>query len=372
MSNHVGELIRALRGGVGTSSRADFIRELIERASADKAKGNAPTEDQLRHLEELLEKPGATDGFSPEVRRSLEGFVRPTAPLAPVETLLPDLQRLGDPRELPARFAADFVLLREQLVDRAGLAGAERADRAFEFFARYAERFVELLESQKAQARTPQPFPPVGQAERAELVKDFVKQLETLGFGALREVRTGKDALQLAREILLAATVREAERRAGFKVFEAPSWDAPRTYAPDAPTVSSAAEQAAAPSGLSANVPVQDLGQSANARDRRPEVDSTAVRAEQVRSQLDGTRALPRQPDLVRRDDVSTDWRRLFGRARDKVLGPNMLWNWLHRFRSGAEEDGEARERDDIDKIAFGAAMFLIGVAVIVIVVVSL
>ncbi len=53
-----------------------------------------------------------------------------------------------------------------------------------------------------------------------------------------------------------------------------------------------------------------------------------------------------------------------------KRLGPNMLFNWLHRFRSKPGET--ALDKAKWDRLSFGALMFLIFVTLVVIVLVAL
>ena len=52
--------------------------------------------------------------------------------------------------------------------------------------------------------------------------------------------------------------------------------------------------------------------------------------------------------------DARGEWTGAFLRVRDKVLGKNMLWNFLHRYRRGADADEEGHiGNDPIDKLTF-------------------
>ncbi|MFP2911822.1 Immediate early protein ICP0, partial [Pyxidicoccus sp. 3LFB2] len=57
-------------------------------------------------------------------------------------------------------------------------------------------------------------------------------------------------------------------------------------------------------------------------------------------------------------------------RAKNRRLGPKMLWNVLHRFRS-SEEDGAVAEAN-WDRATFGAMLALAAIALLVAALVSL
>ncbi|MBI3184335.1 MAG: hypothetical protein HYZ28_19550 [Myxococcales bacterium] len=369
MGSNISELIQALKSRNTTRAAPEYIRGLIERAYAESARGSAPSQADLAQVQELLRSPGMTDGFNAELKKSIEGFVRgnlKAAPAPSVDQLTPDLTRLKNAQEVPARFASDFVVVRDQLIDRQGLTATEKASRAFEFFSRYAERFVTLAgESQRLGSQ--------GNPD-SQAAEKFLDVLKGAGFDQMTEIRTGRDALAVARALLMAGTPAEVARRASLQAFDAPSWESPRHYAPSAPA-SPRTEQRAVVSGLDARVPVQDAAAGAKLHERRAELLPVQGRTDLARVNAmaaDAARASMRSVDAAPKRE-GPPWVKLLDRVRDKVLGPNLLWNFLHRYRKGADQDEDtAIGRDTIDKIAFGAAMVLLGIALLAILIVNL
>jgi hypothetical protein len=373
-----GDIIRSIRRS-GTSADAGSVRELLDRAWAERvASSTPPTPAEVTEVQTLLDSPDLRDNFSPKLKSDLESFVRGSNPAKTVPDLVPDLDRLQQPREVPARFAADYVLVREQLLDRPGLTASEKANRAWEYFSKYAERFVTLIDQgsslgQNAHSDADTHGGSFSQADRSSETVKFLDSLKQFGFLDLVEGRTGMDGLQAAKEILNAKNAQELARRASFKTFDAPAWEAPKQPQVSANYAPSAGEKQAISSGLLPKVPIQELGQSGPVRERRSELDAINGRSDMMRvnqNAADAAKIVVRTPD---KRTVAGESTGLLGKVRNKVLGPNMLWNILHRYREGADADEEGHlGKDPMDKLAFGAVLLLLGLALAAIAVVTL
>ena len=106
----------------------------------------------------------------------------------------------------------------------------------------------------------------------------------------------------------------------------------------------------------------------------RPPLERMGERGEFVRAppSLPGAVIQPPTPGLSRDGHTDADARvsgsRLSG--TDKRLGPQMLWNVLHRFRASPEES--AQMQATWNRVAFGAVLALVGLALVGVVLMSL
>ncbi|NVJ08512.1 Immediate early protein ICP0 [Myxococcus sp. AM001] len=240
------------------------------------------------------------------------------APVKSVAELVPPgLEDTPGQEALGQRFGADAALLASHL-SPPQVSGSERATRLWAFYTAYAT----------AAAR----HPPEPEARAA-----FREALEGQGFAELRDAHTGEDGVTRGLWVMEARTPAEARTRAAEVRLEPP------------PEVRHSEEAA------------------------RP--------AEQALVQAAGTRAAttfhgPVMPAL-RRDEATSsedagqddgDARRR--RGTNGRLGARMLWNVLHRFRSGPD-DGAVAEAQ-WDRVTFGALLALLAIALAVAALVSL
>ncbi len=64
-----------------------------------------------------------------------------------VEVLVPDTGKFEELAEVVARYSGDFAVLADQLIGVKNLTPEQKADRLFQFFLKYGERFVELVQA---------------------------------------------------------------------------------------------------------------------------------------------------------------------------------------------------------------------------------
>ncbi len=370
----------------------------------DRARVGDLSEDELAQLSALLsERPSLADPFSPQLQATLERFSRGSrGAINRVKDLLPDLARVTDPSALPERFASDFVVLQQDLLEPR-LPEDERAHRALEFFGRYAERFVALAagearslaedegeltapgeggapeaafasEERTEGAGVPGPREALGEAghapwtreAQAAVAKRFALLAEGLGFGELKDARTGKTGTEQVFALAMARSVPELKAQLAHLQLEAagpPSSPAPQ-----------------APAQLAANAPARRLNAEAAASagvagERKVELERVQHRSSGVPappSALEG----PLNVQAPERSSRSFDGEGFkdSGYSKpgtDRRLGRNTLWNLLHRFRGCAREDS-ALARDLWDKVAVGALLFLFGLALLAVALVTL
>lgn len=344
----LGELFSAMRHVAGAHPKASSGEGGAARAEAVRGEGEPASH--------ASPPSGPQDQFTAARKPTLESFVRGRegGPPIPVAELVPDLERVKTAPELAERFSADLLLVKDQLIERPGLTAGERATRALEFFARYAERFVAL--TQEATVVAPSSGQPAAGAlqvavlipeARKSAVEKLVRSLETLGFERLVDTHTGQDALQVARELLLARTPLEVQRRLQARAFSVGTISPDRlSQAPELPPLAfdsppSAAPQAPPPARIGPDGPIDTLA---------PRYSSSAPSG---------------QPEARRR---SARWAHPDGR-----LGPRLLWNVLHRFRSGANAgDESAAQRDAMDQVAFAAIAVVVALGLLALVLVYL
>ncbi|MFY1831850.1 Immediate early protein ICP0 [Myxococcus fulvus] len=265
---------------------------------------------------------GNKDGFKSQApatgHPTLGGQER--APLRKVAELVPPgLEKLaGGQEELGVRFGSDAALLTAHL-QPTGMSGSERATRLWAFFAAYAE--------------TAAAQPPHQDGKEA-----FRESLEGHGFAELRDANTGKDGVTQGLWVLEARTPDEARERVASVRLEPP------------PEVRHSEAAVRAEGSV-------DPGLSAQARGP------------------DSLRGAPapiamRPAESQERDDSESDDEGRPRRSSNKKLGAMMLWNVLHRFRADPEDGSVAQGQ--WDRVAFGAVLALVGIALVVLALVSL
>lgn len=334
--------------------------------------------------------PPKSDGYSLGGRAST-GQV--PLPARSVEQLLPDLQRLSDASELPARFASDLKLLFAQL-NAPQLSSTERAQRVFEFFQKYAEAFVKQQEPPKdlpqkpirlaeppAPGQTPQKPPPEG-APLAKPERPPTSDKPLFPGATVRESPQASTGQPRAQQPLTPAAHKEAMAsfsrtlsEHGFQTFSAgPKFGDGRAAALALLHASNLQEfhQLARALQIQATVYPPGAPPDVRAPDRpeaRPPPEAHAPRELQVgpRGEM---RVNPHlvdasRPRLEARDAAAAEKGPQRGRSSNKVLGSNLLWNVLHRVREDAEDS--ALLQDNWDKLTFGALLLLVFVALVVV-----
>ena len=363
-----GELIRSLRAG-GAGAR-DAARELARQTEAGQVN---LTPREAVEVRGLIDAPELKDVFTPEARATLEriGSSSPTgtqAPATPVNSLVPSLNQVKDPRALPGQFEKDLAVVKQQLVEHPGLTSAEQSGRLFEFFTRYAERLVSMVgnaqQSQQGgqqqggdgQGGQPGTFrlhvppemvgkpstqthedhlyalkdrvggevAPLTDAQARRVAAHFEFVLSNAGFDQMREAKTGRSALDMARELLALRSARDVREAAAPLRFDL------QARAPDGSALAMEAMRAdgsANPSSRASHFPKLKLDEQDKQRERR------------------GDR-----------------WSR-----PGKVLGSHMLWNVLHRFRGGPDDES-GTQRDLMNQLVLGAALAFFGAALIAVI----
>ncbi|MBX7113220.1 MAG: hypothetical protein K1X64_02715 [Myxococcaceae bacterium] len=273
-------------------------------------------------------KGGEAQAQTPEAGQTLTG-----PPPKPVSKLVPDLKKMTQAEEVPNRFLKDVVAARSPLLE-GNLPKEQRASRLFGFFSHYAERFVALAKGvpeaqnwgpateQRAQVAQPPTGPQLPKAQKDTAVEQFLSNLKEVGFTQLKDRATGNTGLQTAKQMLEAETPRDVQRQA-------------RETALVVVGGSTASQLGDSPLGKPQFNP-----------------DGTLINGRQV--------------------NVPNDWDEEMQRRRrqreHKVLGSNMLWNILHLDR----RPDETMTKDELNRLAFGAILVLVGVTLMVVVLVNL
>lgn len=235
-----------------------------------------------------------------------------------VELVPPRLQDTPGQEALGHRFASDAALLASHLTPPQ-MQGSERATRLWAFYTAYATAAAQ--------------HPPQPEARAA-----FREALEGQGFAELRDARTGEDGVTRGLWVMEARTPSEVRMRAAEVQLEPP------------PEVRHSEEVAARPAE-------QSLAQAAGAR------AATAFHGPVMP-------ALRPRDETASSEDEAQDRNTRRQRGTNGRLGARMLWNVLHRFRSGPE-DGAVAE-GQWDRLTFGALLVLLAIALAVAALVSL
>jgi hypothetical protein len=376
-----GELIRSLRAG-GTNAQA-AAREIARQGNAGQL-NFTPTE--AVEVKGLFQAPELKDHYTPEVKATLDRIGASATsgtqqPASPVKSLVPSLQQVTDARQLPSQFEKDLAVLKQQLVEHPGLTGKEQQARLFEFFANYAERLATMVsgarESPKDQNKgdgqggsgggkggMPESYklhvPPdmVGPtsslasadllyamkssagpavtltaAQKVGVVKEFEQVLNKAGFGEMRDASTGRSGLDVAKELLSLSTaraVRDAAMRANIDVHV-------RMQAHPTSTIK-----------LDPSLAMEAMRN-----------DGTIGAAQAGRLPT-----LKLEGEDKGRDDRGKDRRGSSG----KILGSDMLWNVLHRYRDVPDDPELAAQQDRLAEVMVAAALGCAALGVIAVV----
>ncbi|WP_368670539.1 hypothetical protein, partial [Myxococcus sp. AM011] len=257
-----------------------------------------------------------TEGTIPGGHPTLGGQER--APVRRVAELIPPgLEKVAGQEELGLRFGSDAALLAQHLKP-SQLSSSERATRLWAFFAAYAETAV-------------------AQPSQKEGQEAFRDSLKAQGFAELRDARTGQDGVTQGLWVLNAGTPEEARERVATVRLEPPPEvrHSEAAVRKEGLAEGGLAMQARGPDTLRGGPAPLEFRASESEESEDPPQDS------------DGRR-----------------------RASGKRLGPMMLWNVLHRFRSEPEDGAVAQGQ--WDRVAFGAMLALVGIALVVLALVSL
>lgn len=287
--------------------------------------------------------------------------------------------KLKDPRVLADRFALSVLLGQAQ-----GAAPAARDTRSlnsiFGRFAEFAARFVSLSPPRGGLAAWKGALllkaKPLAGAERAQQVGRFVDVLRSVGLDRATDVKSQQGALERASLLLNADSPRIVEQLARETNLVAdheptrPTFPAHETTTFGEPMLS---EQALRALSVEQSFEMPRMGEvRAEGGPERPAAE-TAAHAEPTSArpplapaagpQQQRGESAERGPLLDEEPDAH----------RPRVLGPNFVWNFLHRFRDSAQEaTDEARQAETLGQLVFTALLVLCGGAVIVIVLVSL
>ncbi|AEI64441.1 hypothetical protein [Corallococcus macrosporus] len=266
-------------------------------------------------------QPRPNDNFRPQLPPPLHppvgGQERP--PVKPVAELVPPgLEDTPGQEALGQRFASDAALLASHLAPPR-VSGSERATRLWAFYTAYAA----------AAAR----HPPEPEAREA-----FREALEGQGFAELRDTHTGEDGVTRGLWVMEARTPAEARTRAAEVRLEPP---------PEVRHSEEAAARSAEPP-LAQAVGVHTAATLSGVPVPTPSPRDEAPPAEDDSRDQDGRRE----------------------RGTERRLGARMLWNVLHRFRSGPEDGAVAQAQ--WDRLTLGALLALLGIALGVAALVSL
>ncbi|MBU8899684.1 Immediate early protein ICP0 [Corallococcus sp. H22C18031201] len=295
--------------------------------------GGAPMPEPQPVADGFLSKSG-TSGARPALGATAR------EPVLDVRELLPPgLEGLEGQESLAGRFASDSALLAPRL-SPASLPSSERVARLWSFFAAYAEAAAA--------------HPPQDEARAA-----FREALDDQGFATFHDADTGQDGVTAALWVLDADSPEEARQRAETVRLEPP----PEVLRSEAAFV----PQKEAP-------PREEPARERPAVEQRgPErFEPPGLTAGQLAA-ANLARGLGASVPLERRDRFDASPSPADPSARQgsaRKLGGPMLWNVLHRFRAGPEEDGAVTQAR-WERMAFGAMLALVGIALVAVALIS-
>lgn len=373
-----GELIRSLRMGGPNAQQA--AREIARQGTTGQLTFSPPEAVEVRGL---LDAPDLRDHFTPEVKANLERIGSSSlpgtqAPASPVKSLVPTLSQVTDARQLPSQFEKDLAVVKQQLVEHPGLTGKEQSARLFEFFTNYAERLATMVSGAREAPKDQQgggggpgsgkggaaaetyklhvppdmvgptssqasadllyamksavggSAAPLSASQKAAVVKEFEQVLTKAGFGEMRDAGTGRSGLDVAKDLLSLATAR-------------------------------AVRDAALRAQIDVHVRMQPHATSTIKVD--PGLAMEAMRADGTL----GTGKAGALPGLkVEAEDPGRDTRGRDRRGSDgRILGSNMLWNVLHRYRDVPDDPELAAQQDRMAELAVGAGLGFLALGII-------
>lgn len=301
-------------------------QELLRRAQT----GNAsPTE--LREAQQVAPAPELKDAFA-NAASALEGGLnlgRGGEVFRDVSALRPDSARLKDPKAIPEKFLGDLRLIEHQLLQHPGLTRTQKAERLFQFFTAYAERFQQLAQNPNAQTAhaASAPSDTMSAGEWTRTMGQFDKALKQAGFEQLR-TDDGRTGFEAARQMIEAKTA-ELQNQVRPQGVDAPTWsDNPKPE----PKIDGETAKLA---GMALHTPTLQ----AQAR-------LTSQRTDQK----------PEEEDEKKKKDTSG------------VLGGNAVWNVMHLLRGDDLHDVERKEA--MNQLAISAALILVFGAIVAVVLV--
>lgn len=338
-------------------------------------------------LDRAPDAPSATPNDSYVVSRpvktdaAIRGIGAPVE--KPVDALVGDLSFVQKLPDVPKRFAADFQIIRDQLIDSSALDDGEKAGRSFQYFTAFARQFVVIASGQGARPgneKDPNPdgtrgkeslpaatgwgevvvamgtsakgLPPApSEIEASRGV--FLRELKDLHFESMHDAHTGQSGLEAANDLLRSASPEQLEHAAAKLQMTANApWPPPELEPPSRETI-----------------PLENLPEQLRPEAVRPaasrELSEAAPRLAQTTARVDPHLSAERSAR-----DFSSDVEQTGDRSTFKKLSPRMLWNVLHAYR-GRGKDSRL-EKDKSDKIVVAAILLLGLVIAIVIALVSL
>lgn len=326
--------------------------------------------------------PAEPDGFAQaEPPSSSRPALLTPAPPRPREVteVLPDLNRLEHPEQVPDRLVHDLAVVRHQLTEGKTVTRAEQAQRLVTFAAEYVERFVSLAPA-TGQAFGESKDHPGGQQGQGfargqglgGTGKPLFAQLEAAlvkaGFHEVKELATGRTASELLKAAAQSGQPEAARHVASDLKFDAPTW--PLHPNELAALATSRAELAAAQAAQGHAATPHDLEREARvAGAAQPglSVDAATRRAQLGLMQVAEGRPLDGRPsaEAVLESQQSR-------KSRNGKLGTQMLWNFLHRLRG--EDDGltEDERREEMGRLAIAASVVVVALGVAMVALLSM
>ncbi|OJH42229.1 hypothetical protein [Cystobacter ferrugineus] len=279
---------------------------------------------------------------------STTGLPGARSEVASLEELLPDLSGILDQEALAEHFAENLLLLPPRQ------SPASRSLRLWAMFTAYAE----------ANAKNP-----MGQTAAGR--QAFAETLTANGFAALRDVRTGRDGVEVALELLDAPSLEEFHEQLGQVHMEPGPERLPTEVSLPVAEEHRTPEQPEARKEAAARQPQGQRVLDA----KEKEADRSPVPAGQAGVQAASTQqpqALA--PGMLAPRDPRQEWeeekKERDRRGTNKRLGPNMLWSVLHELRASPEDSAVLKEK--WSQLAFGAVVCLLGAALLVAMLASL
>lgn len=236
---------------------------------------------------------------------------------------LSELGDIGNAEELPGRLNVELALHLPELVSLLSLTRQQKATRLVEFLVPYA---IKLAELSTAAALAP--------GQRARLEEKLLTPMSTAGLEQVIELGSGKTGVEVARELLSAATPEDAKVFTQQMTFDAPTW--------------ASRPETAAANEVKRGEPSLQAQPAAHA--------STQPTIQPLREQNLAGRFTPEE-EQQQKD------------RGDRKLGKNMVWNVLHMLRGGEEgalPEEQKKQQELI--IATGAILVLVITVALVIV----
>ncbi|WP_157759065.1 hypothetical protein [Cystobacter fuscus] len=345
--------------GPGRGRGADGQSTGVFEAPRGEAGSRTVRGDRLPNADTLFEsRPSTRSGGRPALpssepgsqAASTTGLPGARGEVASLEELLPDLSGIVGQEALAEHFAENLLLLPPRQ------SPASRSLRLWAMFTAYAE----------ANARNPMGQTPAGR-------QAFAETLIANGFAALRDVRTGRDGVEVALELLDAPSLEEFHAQLDQVHMEPglerlptevslPVAEEPRTPEQPEARKEAAARQAQAQGQRG---PEQKEKEAERAPPTAGQAGVQASGTQQAQALAAGPLA-PRDP----RQEWEEEKKERERRGTNKRLGPQLLWSVLHELRASPEDSAVLKEK--WSQLAFGAVVCLMGAALLVAMLASL